>query len=127
MGGADVAERRAAGTVIVQRTAAVNLLQGALQLILPLGRADRHGAGVRQILLLRSAGDGLVAEGVQRRRRDNVADAARIGSGIGIADVIGEVGGNVAAGLDDGAERLALHGFGCNTLKLVDESRTTAR
>ena len=49
------------------------------------------------------AADGLVAEGVQGRRGDNGANATRVGGGIGVADIAGEVCGNVAACLDDGA------------------------
>ena len=86
-----------------QRAAAAKLLQRTLELIVPLRRVHRHGAGIAQPLFLYAAADALVAEGVQRRGGDNVADAARVSGGISVADVAGEVCGDVAARLDDGA------------------------
>ncbi|MNZ79045.1 hypothetical protein D3C78_976380 [compost metagenome] len=99
----NVGQRGIACTVAVQHTAAVDLLQRTLELIVPLRRVHRHRCGICQALFLRPSADRFIAERVQGWRRNGVADATRIGGGIGVADVIGEVCRDVATGLNDGA------------------------
>ncbi len=73
-GGREVSQR-AAACAVLQRTAAVDLLQRALKLIFPFWRIDSDRRATRQALFLHATANTLMAQSIQGWRLYSVAES----------------------------------------------------